>query len=244
MRRSIPLIMVAVMLLSLGASVAGAQEGNEPTVTLTGVQIDIDSGETNTVSARYTFSVESTGSGDQELTAFTGKYWVFPDREVEDISATVDGDSVEPEVEDNGGYVTVSVPADVSDGDTVTIDLEYEVSGPEGKLKAPLWVPDYPTTGNDQVIQIEVSLPEGQHIQGDTMPKVDEVRMDGDSRTIVYNQLHVPSFVSIDYGQEAPLLTTGQIWSLLSILIIIGVMGGWVAITQGYIGSGGKTDGA
>lgn len=234
--------MVSVTLLSVGAPVVSAQEGDEPSVVLTEAQIDVEAGETTTVSAQYTFSVESVGSGDQELTAFTGKYWSLSEREVENISATVDGNSVEPEVEDNGGYVAVSIPADVSDGDTVTVALNYEVIGPEGKLKAPLWVPDYSTSGEDRVVQMEVTLPEGQHVQGDTMPKYDEVRTNSDGRTLVYEQLHVPSFVSVNYGSEASLLTTGQIWSLLGVMIITGIMGGWVAVTQGYLGSRGDTD--
>lgn len=230
---------VVIGLLVAGSSGATAQQEEAPSVTLAGAQITIDAGETSTVEAEYRFDVESTGSGDQQLTALTGKFWNLRGRSISDLSATVDGTEVSPQVDEQSGHTVVSLPLeDISNGDTVTATLSYQVTGPSGKVKAPMWVPDYPATGEDRVIDIALTLPDGQHVRGDTMPKYNSI----DGQTLYYQQLHLPSFISVNYGPQPVLLTTGQLMSLLGVIIILGVFGGWFAYTTGYLGSRRKTN--
>lgn len=225
---------VVFSLLIAGSTGATAQQGDAPSVTLAGADVTIDAGETSTVKAEYTFVIEAVGSGDQQLTALTGKFWNFRARSISDISASVDGTEVTPRVNEQSGHTVMSLPLEnVSEDDTVTAMLSYQVTGPPGKVKAPLWVPDYPTTGESRVVDITLTLPDGQHVRGDTMPKYDSI----DGQTLHYEQLHFPSFVSVNYGPQPVLFTTGQLMSLLGVTLILSVFGGWFAYNTGYLGS-------
>lgn len=238
------LVLVLVVSVIATASIGTAQEATEPSVTVSGATIHVDVGETSTVHAEYQVVVESTGSGDAELTALAGRLWKFDGRQLSGLSATVDGEEVSPTVDERSGHVDVSLPVDdVQDGDRVTVVLDYQVEGPANHAKVPLWVPNYQTAGEERVIEITTTLQEGQHVRGDTMPKPDRVSDDG--RTLHYSQLHMPAFISVSYGDQPTLVSTGQLMSIIGIAVILGFMGSWLAYNRGYIGSkGGKANGA
>ncbi|USZ70180.1 hypothetical protein NGM10_17975 (plasmid) [Halorussus salilacus] len=206
-----------------------AQE-ESPSVTLAESTIEVDAGETSTVTAEYQFDVESAGTGDEALSSIGGTMWKLSDREVGDITATIDGESVDPTVSEESGHHDVSVPVEgVSDGDTVTVTLEYDVSGPTGELQTPLWVPEYSTPGQANVVDITATLPEGTTLSDDSFPTAETV----DGNTVEFDLLHVPGFVKMGYGQTAAGgLTTDTLYSLVGVVLIVGFIVGGLAIDR------------
>ncbi|WP_049981305.1 hypothetical protein [Halolamina rubra] len=215
--------------LVLGPSTVAAQDAS-PSVDLAGTSIEIDGGETSTVTAEYEFEIASAGSGESELTSISGTMWQLPDREIGDISATVDGESVDASVTEEDRHWAISVPvADASDGDTVTVTLEYEVAGPAGEVRVPLWVPEYSTPGQANVVDATLTLPEGTTVSGGAFPSPTAV--DGDTAT--YELLHVPGFVAAEYDESGPgLLTEDTLYSLLGVVVIVGFVVGGLAIDR------------
>lgn len=226
-------VLTAVLLVVVAAGIAptvAAQEG--PSVTVAGADIQVDAGETSAVSATYEFQVASVGSGDSALSSVSGTLWEFPGRSISGIATAVNGQSVEPQVSESAQHTTLAVPVEgVSDGDTVTVTVEYQVAGPAGDLRVPIWVPEYNTAGQERVVSMTVTLPDGTQSQGDPFPNVQE-RRDG-GNTLVYSMLHVPGFVSTSYGTEGPgLLTINGLSSLLGIVFILAFFGVWVYGTR------------
>lgn len=219
-------ILIATIVASLvvcSASVT-AQDGS-PSVTLESADIDVDAGGTSTVTAEYQFAVADAGSGDSALTAIGGTIWQLPGRSISDLAVTVNGESVEPSVSESPEHTDVSVPVEgVSDGDTVTVTVEYQVSGPSGELHVPLWVPEYSTPGQTGVVSATVTLPEGETVQGDAFPSAASIS----GNTLEYNLLHMPGFIKVTYGEGAlGGLTTDQLYSALGVVLILGlVIGG------------------
>lgn len=224
-------LVVAFLLvgLVLGPSVATAQEAS-PTVNLDSTSITVDGGETSYVTAEYRFNVDEAGSGDAALTSISGTIWQLSDREIGEISASVDGESVDADVTEEPRHYGVSVPLEsVSDGDTIRVTLEYEVAGPAGEVRAPLWVPEYSTPGQANVIDISMSLPEGTTVSGDTFPSPTTV----DGNTATYEILHVPGFIAAEYDESGiGLITTDTIYSIVGVVAIIGFIVGGLAIDR------------
>lgn len=242
-----PSVGVAVAVVALGVVLAGAatpaaaqQDGESPAVTLSSADVRVDGGEESTVTATYEFAVESPGSGDAALTAISGTMWRFEGREIGDVTATVDGSEVSPEVTRERRFVSLSVPVeDVSAGDTVTVELTYTVTGPAGELKVPLWSPEFQTTGESRVVSLTTTLPEGTQPQGANFPSVD----DRDGNVLSSQMAHVPGFVSVSYGSgSGPLFSLDVVSTLVGLVIIFGFFGVWAAWTRGYIGDGGEPD--
>lgn len=200
-------------------------------MTLSRASIQIEAGDTSQVTATYQFQIGSPGSGDQRLTAISGTLWEFPGRSVSGYSATVDGDPVELELTDNPQHTLLSVPVgDVQPGERVEVTLSYQVNGPAGQLKAPVWVPEFETQGRQNVIEMIVTLPDGTRPQGDAFPNIDR-RTDGGS-TLEYGLLHVPSFVFMTYGQGGGGVTINTLSSLGGVLFILVFFGLWVWYTR------------
>ncbi|QKY19264.1 hypothetical protein B4589_002310 [Halolamina sp. CBA1230] len=215
--------------LVLGPGTVAAQESS-PSVDLAGTSITIDGGETSTVTAEYEFDVAEAGSGESALTSISGTMWELPDRDVGDISATVDGESVDASVNEEDRHWAISVPVgDVADGDTVTVTLEYEVAGPAGEVRAPLWVPEYSTPGQANVVDATMTLPEGTTVAGGAFPSPATV----DGNTATYELLHVPGFIAAEYGESGPgILTEDALYSVVGVVVIVGFVVGGLAIDR------------
>jgi hypothetical protein len=223
------LVAVLVVGLVLGPATAAAQSAS-PSVDLAGTSIQIDAGETSTVTAEYEFDVAEAGSGDSALTSIGGTMWTMPDREIGDISATVNGESVDVSTTEHDRHVVLSVPvSDVSDGDTVTVTLEYEVSGPAGELKTPLWVPEFSTPGQANVVDARVTLPEGDTVSGSAFPSPATV----DGNEVTYELLHVPGYLAMSYDATGTgLITTDTVYSIVGVVVIVGFVVGGLAIDR------------
>jgi hypothetical protein len=215
-----------------------AQEGEAPSATLSAADIDVEAGEQTQVTATYEFAVDSTGSGDSAMTAISGTIWGFPDHAVGDISATVNGEEVSPDVTSEDRFTTVAVPVEgVSDGDTVEIQLSYTVADPAGALKTPLWVPEFATSGADRVVDVTVALPADTQVQGAAFPRVDTV----DGSTLSYELLHVPGFVAVTYGEGASsLFALDVLSSVVGIALILGFLGAWMMYRRNAVRDGGE----
>ena len=223
--------MVAFLLvgLVLGPSAATAQEAS-PSVNLAGTSITVDGGETSTVTAEYQFEVSEAGSGDAALSSISGTMWQFSDHEVGDISATVNGESVDVSVTEQSQHYDVSVPvSDVSDGDTVTVTLEYDVAGPANEIRTPLWVPEYSTPGQANVVDITMTLPEGTTVSAAAFPSPTSI----DGNTATYELLHVPGFIGAEYSESGMgILTTDTLYSIVGVVVILGLVVGGLAIDR------------
>lgn len=232
-------IVLTVVLAGMAAPIA-AQEGEAPAATLSAATIQVDAGETTQVTASYEFTVSSAGSGEKALSAISGTMWRFPNHEVSGLSATVNGESVEPDVTRSDRHMTVALPvSDVSEGDTVEATVTYTVAGPTGSLKAPLWVPEFQTGGTDRVIDMTVTLPDGSNVHGAAFPKVDTVS----GSTLSYNMLHMPGFVDVEYGPGGgSLLDLDTLSTLLGLLLIFGILGGWLAWRRRAVREGGDAN--
>lgn len=222
-------VVVLVVGLTLASGTAIAQSAS-PSVDLAGTSIDVDAGETSTVTAEYEFAVAEAGSGESALTAIGGTMWTMPDREISGIAATVNGESVEASVTEQDRHLELSVPvSDVSDGDTVTVTLEYEVTGPAAELKTPLWVPEYSTPGQANVVDMTVTLPEGETVSGSAFPSPATV----DGNTATYELLHVPGYVAMTYGESGTgLVTADTVYSIVGVVVIVGFVIGGLAIDR------------
>ncbi|MFW5939436.1 MAG: hypothetical protein ACOCQU_03205 [Halolamina sp.] len=222
---------MALLVLGLvfAPGTALAQE-ESPSVELASASIDVDGGETSTVTAEYEFDVAAAGSGDSALTAIGGTMWQLPDRDVGDISATVNGENVDASVTEESRHNALSVPVEnVEDGDTVAVTLEYEVAGPAGNVRAPLWVPEYATPGQANVVDGTLTLPDGATVAGSEFPTPASV----DGNTATYELLHVPGFIGAEYGESAPgLLSEDVLYSVLGVLVIVGFVVGGLAIDR------------
>jgi len=225
-KRTLVYSLALTVLFAGAATPIAAQEGESPAVTLSAAEIEVDAGETTQVTASYEFTVSDAGSGEQALSAIAGTIWLFPGHEVGDLSATVNGESVEPEVTREQRYMDVALPvSDVGEGDTIEASVSYTVASSAGELKAPLWTPEFQTGGTDRVIDITVTLPEGSTVQGASFPKVDSQS----GSTLSYGLLHMPGFVSVDYGTGAgALLGLDTLTTLVGVLLILGILGGWL----------------
>lgn len=229
-------IVLTVVLAGAAAPIA-AQEGEAPSVTLSAATIQVDAGETTEVTANYEFTVASAGSGEQALSAISGTLWLFPGHGVSDLSATVNGEQVEPEVNRESRYMDVSLPvSDVSEGDTVETTVSYTVASSPGALKAPIWTPEFQTGGTDRVIDMTVTLPDGSNVHGAAFPKVDSTS----GTTLSYGLLHMPGFVSVEYGPGGgSLFALDTLSTLFGLLLIFGILGGWLAYRRRAVSEGG-----
>jgi hypothetical protein len=225
-------VVLVVFGLLLGPSTALAQEGTSPSVSLseTSVEIDATTAGTSAVTAEYEFDVEEAGSGDSALSSISGTMWQFSEREVGDISATVNGEEVDASVSEESRHHSVEVPVeDVSSGDTVTVTLAYEVSEPNGELKTPIWVPEYPTPGQANVVEVAVSLPDGTTVSGEGFPTPGTV----DGNTAEYDVIHVPGFIALEYGESGTgAITSDLLYSIVGVVVIIGFIVGGLAIDR------------
>lgn len=231
-------IALCVAVAGMAAPIS-AQEGDAPAATLSAAEITIDAGEQTTVDATYEFTVESAGSGENALSAISGTMWLFPDHAVGDVSATVNGEEVSPEVTRENRFMRVSVPvSDVSDGDTVSVDLSYTVADPTGQLKTPLWAPEFVTSGTDQAVSVTVSLPSDSQVHGAAFPRVDSVS----GSTLSYELLHMPGFISVEYGSGAgSLLSLDVVTTLVGVGLILGFLGAWFLWRRRAVAEGGET---
>jgi hypothetical protein len=223
------MIVLVIIGLVLGPSTVTAQDAS-PSITLVDASAEIDAGETSTVTAEYEFNIASAGSGDNQLSSISGTVWTNPDRTIGDITATVNGETAEAMVEEQSRHLDLTVPvSDVSNGDTVTVTLMYEVTGPDSNLRVPLWVPGYSTPGEENVVGISVTLPEGATLSGGAFPSASTV----DGNSIGYELLHVPGFVSMEYGQSEPgIVTTDTLYSILGVVVIVSFIIGGLAIDR------------
>lgn len=226
-----------VVIFGMSIAPTTAQEGQDPDVTLAQTSVQVDAGEMSTVSAQYQFDVTSTGSGDASLSAIEGTMWLFPNHEVGDVSATVNGNEVTPNVTRHDRYMDLAVPVEnVGNGETLTVRVEYTVQGPPNKLKAPIWVPSFETAGTERTIDMTVNLPDGTQVHGASFPKVG-ARSNGGT-TLQYSMLHVPGFVLVNYGEGAGSFFTLDVLStIIGLAVIFGFLGLWVAYTRGLIGN-------
>lgn len=232
-------LVLCVALAGMATPIA-AQEGEAPTATLSSASVNVDAGDETQVTATYEFAVDSTGSGEQSLSSISGTIWDFPEHAVGDISATVDGEEVEPEVTREDRFVQVAVPVEgVSGGDTVSVELSYTVADPAGELKTPLWVPEFQTAGTDTVVSMTVSLPDGQQVHGAAFPKATST----DGATLTYELLHLPGFVAVSYGNGAGgLFTLDVLSSVVGVGLILGILGAWLAWRRNLVRRGGETN--
>ncbi|MFB6155614.1 MAG: hypothetical protein ABEJ22_06935 [Haloferacaceae archaeon] len=239
MTRQTPILITVVIVTLVVATFGGsavAQEGTAPSGTLTAADISVVADGERTVTATYDIRIDDPGTGDQALSAIGGTLWTFPGHDVDGFTATVDGTEVDPIVDRSSRHISLAVPVqDVSEGDSLTVQVQYTVTGPAGQLKAPIWVPEFETSGTDRAIEMTVTLPDGQQAHGATFPKIDG-RSNG-GNVLSYQLLHVPGFVAVRYGTGTGGLVNLELLSTLAgLTLIFGFFAVWAAWNRGLIG--------
>jgi hypothetical protein len=200
----------------------------EPAMTLVGANVTVDAGETRLVDATYRLRVAHPDSDFESVTTIEGTMWRFTGRDVRDLTVSVDGTEMRPDVSRNAHHLEVSVPVPQSAREeTVVVRFRYRVSGPAGRLRLPLWVPSANPPGDDRVVGVTVRLPDETRIQSATFPAVEPRE---DDASVLSTQLtQMPGLMSLEYGQESPILTLDEAVSLAGIGTLAGLSALWIA---------------
>jgi len=220
-------IVSSVIAIGMVAPGVSAETGQtEPHLTLVGANVTVDAGELSVVDATYRLRIEPLDSDFESLTAIEGTMWQFSDREVRDLHVSVDGTEMRPDVTRKAHHTQVSVPApeSVRKG-TVVVRFRYTVSGPAGHLRLPLWVPSAAPPGDDRVVGVTVRLPDGAQLQSATFPAVQPREADA---SVLSAQLpQMPGLVTLEYGQESPILTLDDTVGLAGVGVLAGLGALW-----------------
>lgn len=224
------LVALAAAATFIGSPVT-AQTDGDPTPTLEGATLAVETGETRRVVATYRIDVASGDGRTGSASTVTGTIWQFPDREVRGLSASVDGTAVEPSVTRGERHVRVTVPIpEAARRDTVVVEMTYRVSGPPGRLRTPLWVPTVEPPGGEEVVRLTVTLPEGTGVTGTAIPHIDSVTDDG--LVLDYRLSHVPGFVAVGYGQEGRAVPLDALVAAGGATVVFGSLTAWTVYTR------------
>lgn len=225
------MLLVASVLCLAGASVPAVGSSTaqvDPPVTLAGATVTVDVGEPRRVDATYRFRIGGSGGGTGTASrpAIDGTVWRFPGREVDALTARVDGTPVDPEVTREARHLRVSVPVpDDATDRTVVVRIRYRVEGPAGRLRLPLWVPTARPAGVDRIVEVTVRLPDGTRVQSAAFPTVGERR---DGGTVLVTRLpQMPGLVALRYGPGSPGLTLDRAVGLAGVGTLVGLGAAW-----------------
>jgi len=181
------LVLVAIA----GTGTVGAAQSPDETATLSHLNATVAVGSPTTVTANYTFT------GVDGIDQFNGTLWRFEGVRLARFRARIDGEPVEPRIDDQARLLSVGVPAPTTD-DQVRVRLEYRVASRSERAVVPLWVPTHATSGTDQPVSIRLTLPPAQQIQAVRFPTAS--RLSTDPGSMLIRAGHVPGFVTAEYG--------------------------------------------
>lgn len=222
-------ILILATAISLAPAVVLAQDNSSPSATLTEGDIQVNVSETTTVTNTYEFRVDSASGNSQQISEVKGSIWKFSDRDINQITASVNGNSVSPEVTEHSRHYNISLPVqNVPTEGTVSVNVSYTVSGPTGEIQAPVFVPDYSTEGTAPIINIAVTLPRGANVQGTMFPPSDTTS----GNQLSAETLHVPGMIELSYGSDGGGVDLNTILSAVGVLFILVVIGGWALIQR------------
>jgi hypothetical protein len=198
----------------------------EPQLTLVGANVSVEVRENRLVDATYRFRTARSDSRSNPRTTVEGTMWRFPDREIRDLRVSVDGVAVSPDVTPKARHLRVSVPVPESAREGVfVVRVRYTVSGPEGRLRLPLWVPSAIPPGDDRVVDVTVRLSDGTRAQSAAFPAVEP--QENDANVLAIQLPQMPGFVALEYGQESPVLTLDDAVSFAGVCALAGLGALW-----------------
>jgi hypothetical protein len=221
------LVVSSLAVIGTTTTVVSAETGQrEPQLTLIGANVSVEVRENRLVDATYRFETARSDSGSYPLTTVEGTMWRFPERDIRDLRVSVDGVAVSPDVTTRARHLRVSVPVPESArAGVVVVRVRYTVSGPEGRLRLPLWGPSASTPGDDRVVDVTVRLPDGTRAQSAAFPAVEP--QENDVTVLAVQLPQMPGFVALEYGQEPPVLTLDDAVSLTGVGTLAGLGALW-----------------
>lgn len=225
-------IVSSLIVVGMVAPVVSAEAGQtEQPLTLVDANVTVDAAEMRLVDATYRLKVARPNSESASVTTIEGTMWRFTGREVHDLQVSVDGTEMRPDVTRQAHHTQVSVPVPESAREgTVVVRFRYRVSGPAGRLRLPLWVPSANPPGDGRVVGVTVRLPDETRVQSATFPAV-EPRED-DASVLSAHLTQMPGLVTLEYGQESPILTLDDAVSLAGVGALAGLSALW-AVSRG-----------
>ncbi len=230
-------LVIVSSLIAVGvvAPVVSAEAGQtEPAMTLVGANVTVDAAEMRLVDATYRLRVARLDSESASVTTIEGTMWRVTGREVHDLEVSIEGTEMRPDLTRHAHHTRVSVPVPESAREgTVVVRFRYTVSGPAGRLRIPLWVPSANPPGDDRVVGVTVQLPDETRVQSATFPAVEP--REEDASVLSAHLTQMPGLVTLEYGQDSPILTLDDAVSLAGVGILAGLSALW-AVSRGREG--------
>jgi len=207
---SLPVFAIGLVIAAPGvtAAQAGTTEGPSLGLVQASVSVDCNSSQRHHVTAVYEF--RSEGRERADISVIEGVIWRFDRHRISNMSVRVNGQPVTVDRNRTGRVERVAVP--VPDGEGVSqvqVTVSFDVRGPAGELRTPLWVPEFTPPSPDRAVRIEVGLPADGPVAGEIFPQPSRVSQQG--RTVKFELAHVPGFVFITLtarGEGKPVTVT------------------------------------
>jgi hypothetical protein len=143
--------------------------------------------------------------------------------QIDQLTVTSNGQELEYHWEkgDALNKLLVTPPENVSDD--FTYELQYSLTLQEDSYITPLFVPEYPTQGNSNIVQISFNAPEGETVHKNSFPVIiDEVNNEVESHI-----MNIPSHVKYVYGEDAGPFNVFNVTSWVVVLALITIIFTW-----------------
>jgi hypothetical protein len=186
----------ACLVVVLSATVASAAKVQTDGMRLSDANITVDVGDESSVTAVYRFT---TGTGDVSQSYINGTVWRFQGQEISPVAVWVSGEPTEQNIDSERRHIRLGIPILSVTDRTVTVKLQYTVSGTGERGKVPLWVPSATHESMNPVVNTVTRLPNNTRKQGLTFPVTDRTTANG--RVLHSRSAHVPAFVFVSHGQ-------------------------------------------
>jgi hypothetical protein len=135
------------------------------------------------------------------------------------LVVTSGGQELESEWEEGDALSKLKVNLPDNASSEFTYEIQYQLKLQEGSYTTPLFVPMYPTAGNENVVHINFTAPEGEQIHKNSFPVIiDEVENEVESSI-----MNIPSHVKYVYGAGVSSLNVFNIvsWGVILALFVI-----------------------
>lgn len=193
-------------------SPAMAQESSEPTLSRADITATMNESAEDVVRATYELTAPT-------IEATPIEFLVFP-RDTAEITELTAVSGVTDLGATNGIRTKATIPAGTSE-----YTLEQRVRRTDGGYGMPLAIPDIATSRTANV-NIEITLPQGVRLTGDSMPSYNAETSDSD-RTVLRHRGHSLSSVLVaEYGTDSQ-ISLGVWSSMVGIALVSVVIIAW-----------------
>ncbi|GAA1197528.1 hypothetical protein [Prauserella alba] len=204
----IPIVLATGAMLGIASPAAAQEEPAPTTLTRADVSVTMNAGATDVLRATYRL-VEPTA----ETTPIELLVLPRDNAEVTELTAVSGLTDLGPM---NGIRAEATLPAGTSE-----YTVEQHVRRVDGTHGLPLAIPDI-ATARTASVNIEITLPPGMRLTGDSMPSY-HVETSDDDRTVLHHRGHsLPSVLVAEYGNTSR--TSIGFWSSTVGLVLVTVV--------------------